>query len=607
MANSSMISVSLCAIVRNEASRIVEFLEHVREDVDEMIIVDTGSSDDTVAMAREHGATVLEMPWCDDFSESRNHALNAAVGDWILVLDADERLDVDAVTELKKRCGDQCPQVVGLLFDVRNYVDESRDLSWRALPEEEQLDRGFDGYLPSQVVRMFRNDPAIRYEGRVHELVEPAIERMSGKIIGAECIIHHQLREQQDDAGRTKGERYLELLQKKACDDPQSAKAHWELGLQALGQGYLQRGVAALQTAWELSPGNLEIGAALALAWNDLGQPTKALRILRALGAPEHSDPRINYELGRALFLAGDDAHACTAFERAHAAAPHLQQPLYWLARATAPKNPEAALAYLEQRRALVDDAPGRLLEAELLLRVGNTIAGRDLCEAAALAVTTDTPGDGWDQLVQYLDTDHPELLQATLATLALTPSTGAPLAAWLESRHCDRAAAQLYAALIDYNEPDNDWLLRRAHALRRCGEEERARCLLEELTYTDSHRAAAHYGLAQLRLGDGDLNEAAQQLSQALQCDPTHTAALIDLAGLHGNSGRPELAFELLQAALAQDPTNPLIHHNLGVAALVMTPPDPESARRHLRQAVELGHPVDPTVMARLAELTLA
>lgn len=81
---------SACTIAKNEAENIARSIESYRDFVDEVIVVDTGSTDDTVRIAQEHGATVLHFDWCDDFSAAKNFALDHAVGDWIVFLDADE-------------------------------------------------------------------------------------------------------------------------------------------------------------------------------------------------------------------------------------------------------------------------------------------------------------------------------------------------------------------------------------------------------------------------------------------------------------------------------------------------------------------------------------
>src|SRR5712692_10620838 len=89
----STVKISLCMIVRDEERFLRECLESARAVVDEMVIVDTGSQDATVAIAREFGARVLQHVWDDDFAAARNCAVTAASEDWMLALDADERLE----------------------------------------------------------------------------------------------------------------------------------------------------------------------------------------------------------------------------------------------------------------------------------------------------------------------------------------------------------------------------------------------------------------------------------------------------------------------------------------------------------------------------------
>jgi glycosyltransferase involved in cell wall biosynthesis len=108
--------VALVVIARDEASRIGRLLASVRDHVDEMLVLDTGSIDETVAVALGQGARVERFAWVDDFSAARNAALNAAAADWHVVMDADEWLVAggDTIRELRHRV----PAFVGsVLFD----------------------------------------------------------------------------------------------------------------------------------------------------------------------------------------------------------------------------------------------------------------------------------------------------------------------------------------------------------------------------------------------------------------------------------------------------------------------------------------------------------
>ncbi len=93
--------VSLCMIARNEALTLAKCLTSIADLVDEIIVVDTGSDDDTCAVASQFGATVHEFAWVDDFAAARNESLRHATGDWVLWLDGDEHLDADNRVRLR--------------------------------------------------------------------------------------------------------------------------------------------------------------------------------------------------------------------------------------------------------------------------------------------------------------------------------------------------------------------------------------------------------------------------------------------------------------------------------------------------------------------------
>ena len=92
--------ISVCMIVRNAADDLDVSLGSIREIAGEIIVTDTGSTDDSVMIARRHGARVEDFPWCDDFSAARNHALARAKGDWVLWLDSDEALETASIPGL---------------------------------------------------------------------------------------------------------------------------------------------------------------------------------------------------------------------------------------------------------------------------------------------------------------------------------------------------------------------------------------------------------------------------------------------------------------------------------------------------------------------------
>ncbi|HPF34426.1 MAG TPA: glycosyltransferase family 2 protein [Candidatus Krumholzibacteria bacterium] len=150
--------ITLCMIVRDEEQALAACLDANAPWVDEIVVVDTGSADGTVDVARRAGARVLTIDWPDDFARARNHGLAAAGGDWILVLDADEQLDAEAGADLRRLAAD--PALLCLSFRRCDY-DGDRLLS------------------RVSVVRAWRRRDDIRYRYRVHEQVLPDILRVS--------------------------------------------------------------------------------------------------------------------------------------------------------------------------------------------------------------------------------------------------------------------------------------------------------------------------------------------------------------------------------------------------------------------------------------------
>ena len=107
--------LSLSMVVRNEESRLGACLASVKGFVDEIVLVDTGSTDATVAIAETAGARIEHLPWPGDFAPARNAALNLITGDWVLVLDADEQLRAEAISGLQNLMAQPDVLVINLL------------------------------------------------------------------------------------------------------------------------------------------------------------------------------------------------------------------------------------------------------------------------------------------------------------------------------------------------------------------------------------------------------------------------------------------------------------------------------------------------------------
>lgn len=201
-------------IVRNEQLYLEGCLRSIKGIVDEIVIVDTGSADGTKVLARKFGARVFEFPWNGNFSDARNEALDHCSGEWILYIDADERLRSVGRPAVKRTLAD--PSKVA--YTVRFHP--------------------ITGYTAYREYRIFRNDPRIRFDGVIHETIIHsliAVGEQDGREIGdSEFTIDHV---GYDGDHKWKHRRNLPLLRNQVRRDPKRVYLWWHLGvvLKALG------------------------------------------------------------------------------------------------------------------------------------------------------------------------------------------------------------------------------------------------------------------------------------------------------------------------------------------------------------------------------------
>lgn len=197
-------------IVKNEAERLPIALGSVRRIADEVVVVDTGSTDDTAAVAASLGARVVSHPWRDDFSDARNASIDAAECTWILYLDADEYVPPESESRILRALEGKAD---AYFVRIESTVDSGAG-------------RMFVHFFP----RLFKKLPGVRFEGRVHEQIFPALERAGARVGTSDIIIKHAGYAASKDEIKAKAQRNAELLAKDLEADPNNALAHFHLG-----------------------------------------------------------------------------------------------------------------------------------------------------------------------------------------------------------------------------------------------------------------------------------------------------------------------------------------------------------------------------------------
>jgi glycosyltransferase involved in cell wall biosynthesis len=146
--------LSLCMIVKNEEKVLARCLESVQGFVDEIIVVDTGSTDNTKDIASQYTEHVYDFVWINDFAIAKNEAIRKATSKWILVLDADEYLDRDQKDELRTFLSNNDPNLpVGYVLPIYNFIESVHS----------------GKFLESSAVRLFPNSPNLYFERPIHE------------------------------------------------------------------------------------------------------------------------------------------------------------------------------------------------------------------------------------------------------------------------------------------------------------------------------------------------------------------------------------------------------------------------------------------------------
>lgn len=251
------LTLSLCMIVKDEEEMLPGCLEAIRGAVDEIIVVDTGSTDRTVEIAESFGARVLHFPWNGSFADARNVGLDAASSDWVMYLDADEHLVPEDAAELRtltRRTWREAFYVV-----LTNYT--GGDEAGSAVSDLQ--------------LRMWRNRPEYRFEGRIHEQKTGNMPRfLPERFESTQIRVLHYGYLKSRISGRDKARRNIDLLLREANEDP-TAFIWFNLGSEYLALGDYEQARKLFDRAWnEVQQQD---------SWNEIGfVPLLAARRVKA-------------------------------------------------------------------------------------------------------------------------------------------------------------------------------------------------------------------------------------------------------------------------------------------------------------------------------------
>ena len=284
-----MSRLSVVMIVKNESRCLADCLESVRGIADEIVIGDTGSTDDTMAIAKRFGAHCISIAWQNDFAAARNQGLAVATGDWLLHLDADEVVDAVGAQRIRALVDQDGAGADAIEVTLANYSNEMRAWRWTPAPPGDPMARGFSGYIAAPLLRLFRNHRGYQYREPVHENITESVLELGGRIRSEPILIHHYGYAVRADE---KARLYLSIARQKSEMRPDDPKAWHDLSEQLFALGETNESAVAAANALRLDPNH--VGAATTLATirlnaGDLEAARKGLEAMVSRGiAPAH-------------------------------------------------------------------------------------------------------------------------------------------------------------------------------------------------------------------------------------------------------------------------------------------------------------------------------
>ncbi len=284
--------ISLTMIVRNEARVLRACLASAKPFFRELIVVDTGSTDETVAIAREFGARVFEIEWPESFAAARNEALRHALGKWVFWMDADDTLPWACGEALLQAALGAPPGVAGFIVPVQ-FVDDGT----------------VAGGTRVDHVKLFRNLPGLTWEGRIHEQILSSLGK-HGAVARSGALVLHSGYDGSPAGQAKKRERNMRLLKLDLEQRPDHPFVLFNMGMEEHYSGNHEEAVGWLKRSIDASGGD---ESHLRKAWALLALSLKALeRDDDCRQALEHGlaafpeDPELHFQAGLFHAAAGD-------------------------------------------------------------------------------------------------------------------------------------------------------------------------------------------------------------------------------------------------------------------------------------------------------------
>jgi tetratricopeptide (TPR) repeat protein len=574
-----------------------------------MIVVDTGSTDATPDICRELGAQVYHFPWPDSFSIARNESLKYARGQWIFWMDSDDVIDAEngrklreLVAELVRVPAANLPLPLG---EGRGDGGLSNPEDGLPSPSQEARDglgrpphsnilgyvvqvhcpcTGKDGFRELTVVdhvKLFRNRPDLRFEGRIHEQIIPAIRRAGGEIGWTDLFVVHAGAADEPEEKQRKLKRDLRLLQLELADRPNQSFAHFNLGMTYEVAGRYDEAIAALTRSLKLAdPGESQVRKAYSLLVGCLarvGQHQEAWRKCQEALASFPRDAELLFRHGQLCHHFGRLVEA----EQAYRAVLANDEPRHFISIDSGIRgfktHHNLALVYAEMRDLARSEEQWRQATARAPDHV-----------------------DGWRGLGEILMREGKyDQLERLASELIARPALRGLALAWqaqpLRARRQFTEAGNLLQQAFDELPDDPDVVQAGCQLLFEAGDLTQCEQAIRHFLRLVPDNPTAHHNLGTLYLRMGRHAEALAPLRKSLELAPANAAAHFHLGHALLGAGRQDQAVRAFAEALRLEPDNPHARDGLAQARAAVARGAPLAPI-----ALEMGRGVAATPVAQ-------
>lgn len=298
------IALTLCMIVKNEAHNLEECIKPLKSVLDEIIVVDTGSEDETKKIAKNLGAKVFDFTWCNDFAAARNESIRHAMGDYILWLDADDRIDEQNIEKIKL---------------LRKDFSARRDKAYYLIINNQSP---VDGETLFRQLRIFPNIRGALFQGKVHEQICYSLIRKGIKFENIDIEIKH-IGYSDSESIIKKAQRNLSIIERELRMTPNDFILHYNAARTLAMMGRQKEAIAHMKIITENRNLRnrerqffLESALLMGKYHIELGLYEKAISLFYELSEEFKENALIHFCLGQAHFLSKNYTKAIEEFKK---------------------------------------------------------------------------------------------------------------------------------------------------------------------------------------------------------------------------------------------------------------------------------------------------